>query len=163
MPIAILSGLMIFKIVERINIKNVKWLTFSLVSIYMFAFLGLVPNVSGVEFTIFKDGRLNDPYVNQIVSAINKTPSNSTIFLSQVIAPEFDYFKNDNRNLVDISIYWANDYLWTMELLKGEMDKTKYLIDDGICSYGNQCDFIYENFDLYEIEKIDSTRIFELK
>ncbi len=101
-----------------------------------------------------------------MIKAINKTPSNSIIFISQAIIPTFDYFENDNRIVVDINIYNSNNYSWTKDVLNDNRGIPVYFVDDGACGdylENTQCDFLREKFELNGIESVDRIRIFELK
>lgn len=161
-PIAILSGLVFYEAEKRIHIKHVGWGVLSLLFILMVSFLIYVPNISGVEFTLFKDGRMEEHYTSEMIEAVNKTPPDSIIFTSQAIVPKFDYFENDARIVVDMNVYNSNNYIWIRDLLNNNKERSLYFIEDWICSETTQCDFIYENFEFHEIESIDWIKLFRM-
>lgn len=165
-PIAILAGLVFYEAEKRIHLKHVNWAFFFLLFVITFSFLFYSANISGVEFTLFKDGRMEEPFTSEMIKAVNKTPPDSVIFISQAIIPRFDYFENDDRIVVDTNIYNLNNYTWTKNLLDNVNGRPIYFIDDGACGdylENTQCDFIRENFELNKIESVNRIRIFELK
>ncbi len=164
-PLAILSGLVFYEMERGVHIRFLNRMMLPFLLIIALSFLLYTPNISGVKFTLFKDGRMEEGFTSEMIRAINKTPADSVIFISQAIIPKFDYFENDQRVVVDINIYNSNDFTWTKEVLDDNQGKPVYFIDDGACGdyLTGQCNFIRENFRLNEVDSVGSIRIFELK
>jgi hypothetical protein len=156
---AILSSLLISFIIDRIRPNK-----YVLVAIFLITFL-LLFGLSGVKFKfpIFADGRLNEIFTGDIIRAVNKTPNNSLIFISQSTVPNFDLVRNKQRRWIDIDLIPANDYNFTLEELKAANHSIMF-IQDYRCKEekDEQCNFIFNNFNMTFLYSVNEINVYNL-
>jgi hypothetical protein len=160
-PYAILTGLLLSRIENTIKFK--KNLVF--LSIFMIILFStfLLPSVFEPKMSLFKDGRLQEPEVGDMITLINMTQPDSVIFLGQVIIPNFDYFEDDERNSVDMWVYMANNYSYTKQLIRENADKPMFFIEDYICFHSDNCKFLKDNFEWSKISTKNGINLIRLE
>ncbi len=161
-PYAILAGAVLFNVERIVKIK--KDFVFIIVFIFLFFSAFLFPSsIFRLSPTIFKDGRLEEPYVGDVVNFINMTPKDSLLFTGQVIIPNFDYFQGDERVMIDINIYTFYNYSFAIQLIRENIDKPMFLIEDWVCSYPDYCKFVYDNFEWSVIDSREYVNLIRLE
>ncbi len=159
---ALLSGFVIGKVEEKIKLN--KTIFFSTIFIVL-AIFSWVP----FKFSIFKDGRMGDYPMEhltvQLIKAVNTTPQNSLIFISQSAVPSFDLVKAEERRWVDINLIPADNYNFVNNEIANSKNRPMYLIEDYMCKYekDESCNFIYENFKLLNYTVIDEVKVFRME
>lgn len=160
-PYAILVGVLFFSMEGLFKKRRNLILLFILIFIFFTNFM--FPTILEPKTSLFRDARLEEQYAGDVIIFINTTPKDSVIFLSQAMIPNFDYFKGDKRNIIDLPVYSSMNYTYTIDLLKENMDKPTFLIEDWACSYPDYCKFISDNFEFSEISRKNQVRFIRLK
>ena len=160
---ALLSGFVIGKIEGKIKLN--KAVFFSIIFIIL---LVTFPWIL-VKFSIFKDGRMGDHPLEritlQLIEAVNSTPKNSLIFISQSTVPSFDLVKTSERRWIDIELIPADNYNFVKNEIASSKGKPMYFIEDYRCKYEKDecCDFIYKNFELLNYTSIGDMKVFRIE
>jgi hypothetical protein len=151
-PYAILAGFALSSIEEKIN-EKVKSRNFRNIIFFTIFIVLIFSTPIQYKFSLFNDGRLNEPFTGVLIRALNVTPSNSLIFVSQSASPDFDLVRTKERRWIDIDMIFANNGVWTKQEIENSKNKSIILIEDYRCMYSKDvaCKFIYENFKLEQI------------
>jgi len=160
LPYSIISGFVIFRISNKININKMVFMTTSFVLIFATSFI-----FSGLSLptSFMKDGRLEENYTGDAIRAINRTGKDCLLFVSQASLPDSDLLGENNRKWVDVDLIMNRtlDWIWT----EVENSSCVIYLSDYRCRqyHDEQCDFIYKNFDLEPIFKENSIEAYTMK
>jgi hypothetical protein len=160
LPYSMISGLVLFKITNKIKInKSVTMaVSFLLIFAISFIFSGLsLPN------SFMKDGRLDEQYVGDAIRTINRTDKDCLLFVSQYALPHSDLLGENKRRWVDVDLIMNSTLPWIWDEVKNS--SCIVYISDYRCRQmrDEQCDFIYRNFDLELMFKENSVEAYGLR
>lgn len=160
LPYSILASFSLLFFTDKIK----KFRKYSLV--FIFCALLLSALFFGISFKpyIFKDDRMKENLTRNLVEAINSTPKNSLIFISQTTTPDFDLIER-GRRFVDIDLIPADHYRFVEEEMEYSKHRPMYFIEDYRCGHvkdEGQCDFIYKNFEFLNSTKIDDIKLYRI-
>ncbi|MEM5806799.1 MAG: glycosyltransferase family 39 protein [Candidatus Aenigmatarchaeota archaeon] len=145
LPYSILSALsLLFPLKKFINKKFISFVIFIALTISMLPFIK-------INFSIFKDGRIEEEFTRDLIMAINTTPENSLVLISQSAVPTFDLIRNKERRWIDTNIIPIQEYRFFWDEINESKGRPIYFISNYGCEYGEEeelCTFIHKNFKL---------------
>ncbi|UCG95416.1 MAG: glycosyltransferase family 39 protein [archaeon] len=162
-PYSILSSVSILFFVDKI--KKIR--RYSTAILFLAIIISAIMVGINLKPYIFKDNRMEEFYTKEIVTAVNSTPENSLLFISQPSVPNFDFFE-DGRRWIDINLIFADNYTHVYEELEYSTERPVYFIEDTACTRHYQenkknCDFIYSNFELVNHTEFNGIKVYNLK